>query len=351
MTQPKARNLSLDFVKGICVLAMILNHTSTDVNPLSDVSYEPILRTVGFVTWAFVFLAGFMVGWHYAFKFEVNKSQTALRLLGRAFKLVALVIIINLLLQVFKQGGHLDWNFLRSFVLLITDAALTGSGQQVSFEILFPIAYTLLFGIVVLNYIRFRKVLIIVVIVLIVLIDWVHLPLRHNIDLTLVGLAGVLVGNLIKVYPDFFGRRLKLGGWVAVGAWSLLIIDYTLLKIINIPDVPMFRPVYLWLYPLLTLFEMLIVLTCFYHLSLILVRSESIYKIFVLVGSYSLFSYFTQMLYIKVLNALELPLHGYVLFGVVVLLTFGGVVLACMITDLLRQKIPLINSAYRFVFG
>ena len=186
------RNASLDFVKGACVLAMVLNH-STRIDSRSDVSYDTLYRSMGFVTWAFVFLSGFVVGWHYLRRYESDKARTIKRLLSRALKIVGLVAALNvpllLLSGTIRFSGVVG--FARDFARIMIEETLWCT-EQVSFRILLSIAIVLALGPVILHAIRREKVLVVVLVVLFAVTGYFYTRDLRNAVKILVGIAAII---------------------------------------------------------------------------------------------------------------------------------------------------------------
>ena len=85
------RNIAIDFVKGVCVLAMLLHH-SINYFPLNF----PLIKYVRFVTAAFIFITGFIVTHYYLKKYIITDKKIYIRLFIRALKLIVIFTLTNI---------------------------------------------------------------------------------------------------------------------------------------------------------------------------------------------------------------------------------------------------------------
>ena len=147
-----------DFLKGVLVEVMIIYHSvgyfATNIDGL---------KYLDFVTGAFVFLSGSVVSQYYYQKYGPHFGFIS-RLFARSGKLVALFLVLNLGVHLVVRRNYNGAKFgLLEFYHGLFDVFVPGSKQLACFEILLPIAYTLILGAVLMTIGRSKKVVVLIV--------------------------------------------------------------------------------------------------------------------------------------------------------------------------------------------
>ena len=148
-TPLKTQRISaLDFTKGTLVLLMVLYHW---LNYFIGIQwgYYQYLR---FLTPSFIFITGFMVSRVYLAKYDPTDGRLSLRLFTRGLKLLAIFIVLNVARIVvipILSTGVLERNLFdpdNLFIIFLSGNLWGLGGKLVSFSILVPISYLLMFS-------------------------------------------------------------------------------------------------------------------------------------------------------------------------------------------------------------
>jgi len=122
MKQP--RITSYDFFRGILVLGMIAYHTLVNFYNIHINQYVSLYR----IPIGFVFFSGIIAG---QFLLEKTKKKQSI-----AIKLLAIYMITNIVILVIREENRYD----------IITTIISGTQNNASFEILLPIAITIIVG-------------------------------------------------------------------------------------------------------------------------------------------------------------------------------------------------------------
>jgi len=134
---PAARNHTLDFVKGVLVLVMVLYHW---LNYFVTVDWD-VYRYLRFLTPSFILITGFVVSHVYARKYGYDNPKVRLRLMQRGLKLLLLFVVLNVATE--AVGRSAEPATAASWAARTIDIFVRGDGRA-AFVILVPIAYFLL---------------------------------------------------------------------------------------------------------------------------------------------------------------------------------------------------------------
>src|SRR5262245_34749481 len=128
----RARDLALDYTKGVLVLFMVLYHW---LNYFVVLDWD-VYRYLRFLTPSFIFITGFLISNIYLSKYSGDDPRLHARLARRGLKLLLLFVALNLLAGLVSRGaGSLVNDWYGVFV--------TGNGHA-AFNVLLGIAYFLL---------------------------------------------------------------------------------------------------------------------------------------------------------------------------------------------------------------
>jgi peptidoglycan/LPS O-acetylase OafA/YrhL len=328
---------ALDFTKGALVLIMVLYHW---INYFIGPQWE-YYRYLRFLTPSFIFITGFMISKVYLSKYDASDPRLSKRLFTRGLKLLAVFIVLNVartsIIPVLSTGvlassplspGNL-------FTVFVSGNLQTVGAKLVSFSILVPIGYVLMFcGVLMLPY-RFYKYTFHVVCALLLLsiliLGMIDAESSH-LELVTIGMLGVLAGfRPIAAINDFVRHPYAL---------ALAYLCYTIaITIWNVPFV-------------LQLIGVPLSVMVIYLVGLSGNDAGRIGSEIVLLGKYSLFGYISQMAIIQFLSAgfrhLNLGLAG---LGISFVAAFALTILTVEVVDRARAKLASMDRLYKTVFA
>lgn len=139
----KERDKSLDFVKFIYIMMMIIYHCFYNAD--YDHSFEiDINRFFVFVSGSFPFMAGYFVSAHYLENLDHQSKLTCSRLLIRGIKLLSIYIFLNLTF-IFMIKNNLSLNIITDSMSPIK-SILISVPSEVIYDILHSISIILILG-------------------------------------------------------------------------------------------------------------------------------------------------------------------------------------------------------------
>jgi peptidoglycan/LPS O-acetylase OafA/YrhL len=338
VTSPKAQRISaLDFTKGALVLIMVLYHW---INYFIGPQWE-YYRYLRFLTPSFIFITGFMISHIYLSKYDAADPRLPKRLLTRGIKLLAIFVTLNVARTVIVPalgtgvvlGNLLDLRNI--FTVFVSGNLPVVGGKLVSFSILVPISYVLMFSGLLMYPYRFYRytfhvvcALLLLFILILGLID-VQSP---NLELFTVGMLGVLVGFTPIMAINHFVRH----PYMLAAAYLCYAIAIT---VWNVP------------------FPLLIVGVCLSLMVIYLVgindnESGLVGSEVILLGKYSLFGYISQMVIIQFLNAgFHHVDRGIAVLGVSFVAAFALTIISVEAVDRARAKAASMDKLYKAVFA
>ena len=145
---------ALDFTKGALVLLMVLYHW---LNYFIGVQW-PYYKYLRFLTPSFIFITGFMISNVYLSKYAVADPRLPKRLFTRGLKLIAIFLALNVarIFVVPSLGtGAVASNLLdpKNLFAVFVSGNFPAGSKLISFSILVPISYLLMFsGVLMLPY-------------------------------------------------------------------------------------------------------------------------------------------------------------------------------------------------------
>jgi peptidoglycan/LPS O-acetylase OafA/YrhL len=335
---PKPQRIAaLDFTKGALVLIMVLYHWMNYFLILDWTYY----RYLHFLTPSFIFITGFMISNVYLSKYSPADPRLSKRLFTRGLKLMAIFIVLNLarifvisiMGSVVLVGNPLDpRNF---FPIFVSGNLPIAAGKLVSFSILVPISYLLMFsGALMLPFRVYRYTFHIVCVlllmsVLILALTGAQSPIVESIT---IGMLGVLLGFVpIETINNFVRHPYTL---------AFAYLCYTIaVTIWNVP------------FPLLVvgvlLTLMLIYLVGTYGAESSIIRGEVI-----LLGKYSLLGYISQVAILQLLSAAFRHVdRGVAVLSISFVAAFALTIVSVEVADRARAKMAGIDRLYKAVFA
>jgi hypothetical protein len=331
------RIAALDFTKGALVLIMVLYHW---INYFIGPQW-PYYFYLRFLTPSFIFITGFMISHVYLAKYDVADPRLPKRLFMRGLKLMAIFLVLNVA-RVFivplLHTGALVENPLdvRSlFIVFVSGNLSVVSGKLVSFSILVPISYLLMFsGALMFPYRFYRYTFHVVCVSLLssILILGLIGAQSQNLEFVTIGMLGVLTGfTPIATINDLVRHPYKLA--IVYGCYTIAITIW------NVPFLLLIVGVYLSL--------MAIYLVGARGSEPGTIRSEVI-----LLGKYSLFGYISQMVILQILSAGSHFVHlGVTVLGISFFAAFALTIVSVELVDRARARTASMDRLYKAVFA
>ena len=335
---PKAQRISaLDFTKGALVLIMVLYHWVNYFIGLQWAYY----RYLRFLTPSFIFVTGFMISNVYLSKYDATDPRLSKRLFTRGLKLLAIFLVLNLARTFIVPAlgtGVVLWSLqdVRNiFTVFVSGNLPAVGGKLISFSILVPISYLLMFsGALMLPFKFFRYTfhavcaLLLMSIVALGFID----AQSSNLELVTIGMLGLLAGFMPIAAINDFVRHFYILGFTYL-CYTIEITIWGVPFSLQLMGVP--------------LSLMVIYLVGISGSESGIVRSEV-----VLLGKYSLFGYISQ---IAILQVLAASLHhinlGFAALSVSFVAAFALTIISVEVVDRLRARVVSMDRLYRAVFA
>jgi peptidoglycan/LPS O-acetylase OafA/YrhL len=336
---PKGRRIpALDFTKGSLVLIMVLYHW---LNYFSGMQWA-YYRYLRFLTPSFIFITGFMISNVYLSKYAAADPRLSMRLLTRGLKLIAIFLVLNLsrIFVIPLLGtGFLVQNPLdlgNIFAVFVSGNLPAAGGKLVSFSILVPISYLLMFsGALMLPY-RLYKYTFHLVCVLLLLSIFIILGLTgarsYNLEFITIGMLGVVTGFMpIEAINDFVRHPYAL---------AFAYMGYAIA--ITIWDTPF----------LLLTVGVLLSLAVIYLVGTRDSESGTTRSEVILLGKYSLFGYISQVAILQILSAgFRRVSLGFTALAVSFLAAFALTIASVELMDRARTRLAGVARLYKAVFA
>jgi peptidoglycan/LPS O-acetylase OafA/YrhL len=337
-SSPKPQRIAaLDFTKGALVLIMVLYHWMNYFMVLGWTYY----RYLHFLTPSFIFITGFMISNVYLSKYAAADPRLSKRLFTRGLKLMAIFLVLNLARAFVVSAlgtGVLTRNPLdpgNVFTILVSGNLPVTGGKLISFSILVPISYLLMFsGALMLPYRFYRYTFHIVCILCLLSILILRLAdaQSFNLEFVTIGMLGVLIGFVPIAAINGFVRH----PYTLAFAYLCYTIAITMW---NVP------------FPLLVVGVFLSVMVIY-----LVGASGSEYGAIknevVLLGKYSLFAYISQVAILQILSAgfhhVQLGVAG---LGLSFSAAFALTILSVEMVDRARARMASVDRLYKVVFA
>jgi fucose 4-O-acetylase-like acetyltransferase len=328
-TESAMRDLNLDVVKGVLVVVMIIYHTMNYFTTSDPNNYS----YVRFVSGAFIFISGYIVSNYYKRKYATNRLIVTQRLIERGFKLLSIFLIVNIAIHlVFAKNYNSIQYGLSSFLGNLWDILFYGDIGLSAFEILLPIAYLLILSPVLLALSVFKN--------------------------TLAALAAILIAvcSILKIDSyNLYSLLVGLGGFV-----TGLVVEFT--SMIRLKDKRIVAAIIFIYISLMHYFQQNLIAYCvgifgvlklIYDFFIDFDQSRRLYKAFVILGQYSLFGYFLQILFLQALarlyisEKLELGMQAVA----IMLITTFFILFSCIVLEKAQKSSNFIRTTYRAIFS
>ncbi|WP_069472152.1 hypothetical protein [Candidatus Marithrix sp. Canyon 246] len=341
MPKSNQRNINIDLTKGALVIAMIFYHCTFNISAQYLYIAHNITETLEFLHYAFLFISGYLCGFHYLPLSIVGSShKVGQRLRVRALKIFLIFILGNLTLYVLGLTYSIDTLLkeITSFHDVATNFILNVNGSFAAFEVLYYIAAFLFLISYILTPIR-----ILVFCALMAFIVWNFS--EHLFSFVFIGSVGMLLGWL-----KTRGVFQKIEQFLEAGNGVFPIILFLLFQIYK-------SNIYIFYQEntLLVLF-MLILETLLWFATFIsiikLLKWSWLTNMLVIFGKYTLFAYIVQMFLIRIGAAILGKLGDYDIIFYTVNLLISTILLyiVILLLDNWRKNQILVNNIYKRIF-
>jgi peptidoglycan/LPS O-acetylase OafA/YrhL len=325
------RDASLDAVKGLLVLLMVLYHW---LNYFVAVDGD-IYRYIRFITPSFVFITGFLITHVYGARYAIDGRQVRGRLLLRGLKLLGLFTLLNLAANLVFNKNYNGADLGLSHFLDIAPAVyVAGDGRGAAFEVLLPISYLLAAAPLLLRGARHRWFLPSVwglCVVGVYLLKSVQLR-SANLELWTMGLLGMALGALGLASTSRVARPTV--GWF--GAYALY------LAALNVFDV---------VYPV-QIGAVVLNLMLLYMVARYLGDTGTVARTIIRLGQYSLFAYILHIAILQMLaRAMPSPSSWSGVAPLALILALALTIASVEIAHVLRNRSTRLDRLYRVVFA
>jgi hypothetical protein len=310
---------------------MIVHHSIDYLG--QELSY--LYPYVRFVTGSFIFLTEFLISNILIAKYDNNLIVLAKRLFIRGLKIFCIFLILNILIKTLINNNQIliikDFDYYLNYIIKIF---ISGSNQDVSFEILLPISYLLaMVGLSL--YILRKKFLFIKYIFLFFfiycLIHYFNMNSAYNFRYSTIGLFGFVLGFIpLDKYRIYLNSQYLITG---VYFLHLIVISFWKLNFL--------------LYNATVLANLSIIFSIALKLNMIRTHNRMI----ILIGQYSLISYIIQIAILQLLSRFLINgLNYYMNFILGLILVTILTYLSVEMSHILRKKSTFLDRLYKIIF-
>ena len=276
------RDTALDFVKGFLVEIMVIYHILNYF-----LSIRPsVLLYINFVTGSFVFITGYLISSIYSKKYKNDLQKQFFRLFFRGGKLLSIFLMINIAIYSMALTNYNGYKFkITELFSNIGSIFLAGSAKISAFELLVPIAYTLIASSLLVVIKKQTLVISFTITLLLCASFFINQDTFFNLYYICIGLSGVAIG--------FFAKHIRL---YSVTIWA---------RVLSIvPVITYYLLIHTWVREniLFYFFGIISVLFCIYSFASLLTSKNFLVNIFDLFGKYTLICYLSQILFLQLLN-------------------------------------------------
>ena len=328
----RSRDSGLDFLKGFLVLVMVVHHS---LEYFLGPRY-PVIKYFDFVTGAFVFVAGFIVSSISGTRPGLTAGRNYWRLVQRGWKVVLLFLIVNLAINLVVKVNYNGRHFgVAQFVRESYSVFWLGNKAVASFEILLPIAYTLLASALLLTLFRSRLMRTLPVMALVAYCSLLEDP-SFNLYYLCLGLCGFAAG--------VFADRGRIQVMVEKGCRAFFIlfagVYFALISWLPNDNLPLY------------LFGILAVVGLVYLYAVDFNYGWPVNHAVVLLGKYSLLGYLAHILFLQLLYRLvQLPILSEGCAIIPFVLASAFLFGLCYATEALRRWHANADYVYRLIFA
>jgi len=328
---------AFDFTKGALVLFMVLYHwLNYFIGATGDV-----YKYLRFLTPSFIFITGFLISYVHFSKYGADNPLLSKRLFVRGLKLIGLFVLLNACICLLLPNSPVvrvlrgnTWLDDMQNVFISGNTVSDGISKTASFIILVPIGYLLMISALLLVVGRRYRYAFHVACGLSLLVS-IFSPFgiqSVNLNMLAIGLLGVVFGYVSPNEIARFARHPYVIGF----AYCVYLIAVT------VWDVP---------FPL-RIIGVILTTALIYIAGNAQGEPGILRKHVILLGSYSLFGYISQIAFLQMLRRglshVDLSVG---VMGISLIAGFALTMLGVEIVDWARKKSPVVNKVYRVVFA
>lgn len=328
--QGAARELTLDFVKGILVTVMVLYHEMNVFTTADSAAYEPIR----FVSGSFVLISGYIISKFYEDTFQADRFGTSRRLVVRGFKLLILFTVLNTLINLTGIGNPNKIQLgVQNYLSNLSAIYGSGDSKYASFQILLPISYLLIASPVFLLLGEIRKFTALASLTTALCASFFGIE-SINFDFMVIGVIGLSFGMLMNKLENPFSIRSR------PIIFGCLVICICLMGYLSIN---------LMTYSI----GIMIIIKLLYDFGKTVNSQNHLARAGMLFGQYSLVCYIAQIAFLqglaKLLSRQKWGL-GYETISIF-FVTNVFLLALCLFLTYLRGRYRLIGKSYKFIFS
>lgn len=328
------RNFSLDFVKGLLVIAMLIYHW---LNYFIGVGND-FYRYLRFIAPGFIFTSGFVCSNIYITRYINRHISLFVRLISRGMKLIFLFVGLNLSASLMSSISNTSPKAKGLSQLIDNSYSIfvTGNNASVAFAVLLPLGYSLLGYAIALMLSRFSKhgfaSLCIFGILAISVSSFLGLSSEHLQNLGF-GLFGSVLGFTRTERLD------KICEHVYIISISYLVYMF-LIRVLGTPFS-------------IQMIGTFLVFILFYSIGIHIRNGSIIKSIILLLGRYSLLSYIAQIFILQLAFYTCKAFHYYSLSTSLFALALSGALtfMTIVIIDRSRARSRIVDQFYRVIFA
>jgi len=339
MSKSNKRNINIDLIKGALVIAMIFYHCTFNISGQNLYLAHNITETLNFLHYAFLFISGYLCGFHYLpLSIAGSSHKVGQRLRMRAIKIFLIFLLANVTLYVLGLAYSIDTILkeITSFDDLLTNFILSVNGSFVAFEVLYYIAAFLF----VASYIL-APISLLVFSVLMAFMVWNFS--EHLLSFVFIGSIGMLLGWL-KTRGTF--KKITITN---TGVFTILLFLLFQIYKSNIYTFVQENTIFVLL---IIILETLLWFATF--ISIInLLKWSWLTNMLVIFGKYTLFAYIVQMFLIRIGAAILGKLGDYNIMFYMVNILISTIILylVILLLDNWRKNQILVNNIYKYIFS
>jgi peptidoglycan/LPS O-acetylase OafA/YrhL len=332
-TTAASRSDSLDAVKGMLVMTMVVYHTLS----IASTGGVETFRFIRFVSGSFIFLAGFVAARYMTDRMRRDPSAATWQLCARGAKIVALFTALNLAIAFSGFGNASKQPLIAAeFLRWAPEIYLAGNSRMTSFAILLPIGYLLVCAPVVLFAFVRAPLYAPLALLVAMLAASLHPTLaeqRPNVEFMLIGLAGMALGA-----PEVRAFERGAPGLliVALGLTAAILLT----GLFGSSDAAYLAGV-------------AAIVRLAHDGARLADANAAVMRQLVRLGRYSLIAYIGQIALIQIVFRLTGAQRWAVGWEVAAIGTFAAVsvLVLCALVERGRQASPVVDKAYRLVFA
>jgi hypothetical protein len=323
------RDFSLDFVKGVLVVVMVIYHTMNYFSTAGDQGFG----YVRFVTGSFIFISGYIISIFYEKKYRIDRAGVSKRLLSRGLKLLMIFTALNVLINLAGIGNPRKAPLgIGRYLGNVTSIYVFGDGKLAAFQVLLPISYLLMLSPVLLFFNGFKKSFVVIALSIAFFFSFFNID-SANLGLGIVGVIGLSVGMVINgLDRSFFVKNKTIifcGLAICIGMMGYLdrnVMTYSI--------------------------GIMAVLKLFYDLAKNVDLGRRVCQVIILFGQYTLVCYIMQIAFLQGLfRILSGRRWGFGYENISIFVATNIFLLAlCTLAKRLRFRYEFADKTYRFIF-